>query len=51
MKLSKGAKARIKRMSASERKAVLKSARDLADAEVISMQKYMAVHRACKGGY
>ena len=45
MKLSKGAKARIKRMSASERKSLLKAAALLADAEVISDSRFTAIRR------
>jgi len=52
MKLSKPAKARIKRMSASERKAMIKAAAMLADAELITSSRYAAIHRTCsKGGY
>lgn len=45
MKLSKGAKARIKRMSASELKAVMKAAVLLADAEIISSSRCDAIMR------
>jgi hypothetical protein len=45
MKLSKMAKARIKRMNMSERKAALKAAALLADAEMITAQRYAAIHR------
>ena len=50
MKLSKAAKARIKRMSMTERKALIKAASMLADAEVISMGRLEAVARTCKSG-
>ena len=45
MKLSKAAKARIKRMSASERKQVLKAAQVLADIEIITPERYAATWR------
>lgn len=48
MKLSKAAKARLKRMSSSERKAVLKAGILLADCECISNDRYMAIHRTLK---
>lgn len=51
MKLSKQAKARIKRMSASERKKLVIAASLLADTECISAARYMAIHRTCKTGY
>lgn len=52
MKLSKGAKQRIKMMTASERKALAKSARILADSECITMKRADAVIRwSHKGGY
>ena len=47
MKLSKAAKARIKRMSMQEKKAVIKAAALLADCECISNNRYMAIHRTC----
>ena len=50
MKLSKAAKARIKRMNQADKKKLLSSAALLADCEVISAQRYTAVHRACKSG-
>ena len=45
-KLSKSAKARIKRMSSVERKALFKAATMLADNEVITHQRWAAVSRA-----
>jgi len=45
MKLSKQAKARLKRMSSSEKKAVLKASMLLADCEIITSQRYTAIHR------
>lgn len=52
MKLSKGAKARLKLMSAADRKSVAKSARVLAESECISMKRADAIIRwTQKGGY
>jgi hypothetical protein len=53
MKLSKLSKARIKRMSSTERKQMVKAAQLLADNEVITHDRYMAMMRVCKscGGY
>jgi len=51
VKLSKNAKARIKRMSASERKALQKAACLLADNDVISSGRYSAVMRLNKSCY
>jgi ABC-type cobalamin/Fe3+-siderophores transport system ATPase subunit len=48
MKLSKSAKARLKRMSSGERKAVIKAAALLADCEIISNQRFAAIHRTTK---
>ena len=45
MKLSKMAKARIMRMNMTERKAALKAAALLADCEMITAQRYAAIHR------
>jgi hypothetical protein len=39
MKLSKGAKSRIKMMTAAEKKAIAKAARVLAESECISMKR------------
>lgn len=47
MKLSKTAKARIKRMNASELKALLKASALLADCEVISAAKFATIARTC----
>lgn len=47
MKLSKAAKARIKRMSAAEKKAIYKAATLLADNEIITHQRWVAVSRTC----
>ena len=46
MKLSRSAKARIKRMSVAERKAVFKAAVLLSDCEVITHERWAAVSRA-----
>jgi len=52
MKLSKGAKSRIKMMTATERKSLAKAARVLAESECITMKRAEAVIRWCsKGGY
>jgi len=52
MKLSKGAKSRIKLMTNPERKSLCKSARALAEAEVITMKRAEALIRWCnKGGF
>jgi len=48
VKLSKAAKARIKRMTQTERKMLMKAAMTLADAEVISMGRCEAVVRTCQ---
>jgi len=45
MKLSKSAKARIKRMSASEKKAIHKAATLLADNDCISHARWAAISR------
>jgi hypothetical protein len=51
MKLSKQAKARIKRMSSAEKKSLVKSASFLADVECISNARYLAIKRTCSSGY
>jgi len=52
MKLSKGAKARIKMMSAADRKKLCAAARVLAESETVSMQRAASIIRWCqKGGY
>ena len=52
MKLSKGAKSRIKMMNNAERKALVKAARLLAESEVITMKRAETLIRWCnKGGY
>jgi hypothetical protein len=52
MKLSKGAKSRIKLMSAAERKQVAKAARVLAESECVSMKRAEAIIRwTQKGGF
>ena len=48
MKLSKSAKARIKRMSSADRKKLAAAAKLLADCEVITGARYGAVHRILK---
>ena len=45
VKSSKAAKARVKRATASERKAIQKSARVLADFELISKKRFDAIMR------
>jgi hypothetical protein len=47
VKLSKSAKARIKRMSAADRKAMVKAATLLADAELITAARCAAIIRTC----
>jgi|TARA_R110000751_G_scaffold302626_1_gene416779 hypothetical protein len=52
MKLSKGAKARVKMMTSAERKALCKAARLLAESEIITMKRAETLIRfASKGGY
>lgn len=52
MKLSKGAKARIKMMSAAEKKKLAAAARLLAESECITMKRASAVIRwSNKAGY
>jgi hypothetical protein len=52
MKLSKGAKSRIKLMTNAERKQLVKAARLLAESEVITMKRAEVLIRWCnKGGY
>ena len=52
MKLSRGAKSRIKLMTAAERKSIAKCARVLAESECISMKRAQAIIRwSQKGGY
>ena len=54
MKLSKGAKARIKMMSAAEKKKLASAARLLAETECITMDRARAILRWCNrrnGGY
>ena len=52
MKLSKGAKARIKMMTAADRKKLSAAARFMAESEVITMSRGAAIIRWCnKGGY
>jgi hypothetical protein len=52
MKLSKGCKARIKMMTAAEKKKLAAAARLLAEQECITMQRGYAIIRWCKkGGY
>lgn len=48
MKLSKSAKARIKRMSSADRKALVKSANFLADVDCITAERASAIARACR---
>lgn len=52
MKLSRGAKSRIKMMTAAEKKTLAKCARTLAESECISMKRAEAIIRwTHKGGY
>lgn len=51
MKLSKAAKARIKRMTMADKKSLVKAAGHLADCDAISNDRYVAIMRACKSGY
>jgi len=54
MKLSKNAKMRIKRMSATEMKAVAKATKLLADTECITPQRAQTIMRTlkqCQSGY
>jgi hypothetical protein len=52
MKLSKGAKSRIKMMTATEKKSIAKAARTLAECECITMKRAEAIIReASKGCY
>jgi hypothetical protein len=52
MKLSRGAKSRIKMMTSAERKALCKAARVLAESEAISMKRGEAIIRWCqRSGY
>ena len=47
MKLSKSAKARIKRMSAADKKALVKAANLLADYDCITAGRAFAIARTC----
>lgn len=51
MKLSKQAKARIKRMSSAEKKSLVKSAAFLADTECITHERFRAIERTCGTRY
>jgi len=52
MKLSKGAKSRIKLMTNAERKSLVKAARLLAESEVITMKRAETLIKWCsRGGY
>jgi len=50
MKLSKGAKSRIRLMNQSEKKTLVKAARLLAESEVITMKRAETVIRWCNKG-
>jgi len=50
MKLSKAAKARIKRMSAADRKALVKAANMLADSDCITADRAAAIARTVRSG-
>ena len=52
MKLSRGAKSRIKMATTAERKALCKAAKLLAESEVITMKRAETLIKWCnKGGY
>ena len=48
VKVSKASRARLKRMTAGERKAVIKAAGLLADNDCITSKRYAAIHRIVK---
>ena len=48
VKLSKAAKARLKRLTRAKQKSILTSASELVDCEVISEGKYQAIKRALR---
>jgi hypothetical protein len=48
MKLSKSAKARIKRMSSADKKALVKAANFLADVDCITAERAAAIARTCR---
>ncbi len=48
VKVSKAGKARMKRMSSADRKAILKAAMLLADSELITSKRFEAIHRINK---
>lgn len=48
MKLSKSAKARVKRLTAAKQKELLKATAMLADYEIITNERYLAVKRALR---
>ena len=48
VKLSKAAKARLKRLTRAKQKSILAAASELADCEVISEGKYQAIKRALR---
>ena len=50
-KASKAAKARLKRMSMTDKAKIKKAAAMLADCELITSARYNAILRACKAGY
>ena len=45
MRLSKDAKARVKRLNGADRKSVMKAAQLLADNDMITSQRYLAIYR------
>lgn len=49
MKLSKSAKARIKRMSSADRKSLIKAAFLLADNDCITAERATAIQRTARG--
>jgi len=48
VKVSKAGKARMKRMSSVDRKAIMKAAMLLADSELITSKRFEAIHRLNK---
>ena len=48
VKVSKAGKARMKRMSVADRKAILKAAMLLADSDLITSKRFEAIHRINK---
>jgi hypothetical protein len=51
MKLSKDAKARLKRMTRKEKDAIIRAATLLADADLITHMRWTAIHRNARKTY